>query len=347
MARPNKSETGLPPAVIRRLRPPLLIVLGSPAEAADLAAQCAIADTTCYQMDVYQAARLREALTARGTSADVATLPDLWDLPPRFATVVYPTLREGERQLKIDMVEQAYHVLEPKGTILVLSDVDSDQLFPKLFKRLFGEVHADTQSRPNVYWGVKAKERPKRRHEMVFHARIGQGESLRFVSRPGTFAYGRMDDGARALVEVAEIHSGDRVLDLGCGCGTNGIFAGRTSGPEGKVTFVDSNVRALALAEHNAKLNGLTNFDCLASATTEELPAEGFDVALANPPYYANLEIARAFIERCRRLLSAKGRFYLVSRRIEELSELVGRVFPDFQVFMRRGYGVFFADVSG
>jgi 16S rRNA (guanine1207-N2)-methyltransferase len=340
------SSMSLPTAVVQRLQGPLAIVLGSPAITAEVVSQAGVADCVCYQMDVFQAGRLRSELQRRGAHAEVVTLPDLWDLPARFQTVLYPSERGRERELKIDMVEQAQHILVPRGQFLATSEFDNDQLFPGLIKKIFGRVHADTLSRPSAFWGERIKGRPKRRHEQLFRARIGAGESLSFVSRPGTFSYGRMDEGARALVEVAEVRPGDRVLDLGCGCGTNGIFAGRASGPNGHVTFVDSNVRALALAEHNARANGIDGFDVLASATADELTPANFDLALANPPYYADLAIAQAFVERCRRLLRRGGRFYLVTRRIDEMSSIVGPVFGNFQVFGRRGYGVFFADVS-
>src|SRR5947207_7677833 len=52
-----------------------------------------------------------------------------------------------------------------------------------------------------------------------------------FRSRPGVFAYGRFDEGARALVETMVIEPGDKILDVGCGCGTNGILAVRRGGP--------------------------------------------------------------------------------------------------------------------
>jgi len=336
----------LPPAVLKRLGDPLAIVLGSPGQVGEMVAQCGVADTVCYQMDVYQAAKLRLELQVRSTKAEVVSLPDLWDLPDRFHCVLFPSQRGRERELKIDMVEQAFHILQPRGRFLVLSDFETDRLFPDLMKKIFGKVHADTLTRPNVFWAEKLKDHPRRRHEQIFHARIGLGESLHFLSRPGVFSYGRMDEGARALIEVAEVHPGDRVIDLGCGCGTNGIFAARSVGPTGHVTFVDSNVRALALAQHNAVTNGVADFDTLASATADELPSASYDVALANPPYYADLTIARAFVERCRRLLRPGGRFYLVSRRLDEMSNLVGAVFVNYQVFARRGYGVFFADVS-
>ena len=46
------------------------------------------------------------------------------------------------------------------------------------------------------------------------------------------------------MLEVAEVRPGDRVLDLGCGPGANGVLAMDRAGPDGHVTFVDSNVRA-------------------------------------------------------------------------------------------------------
>ena len=77
---------------------------------------------------------------------------------------------------------------------------------------------------------------------------------------------------------------GERVVDIGCGCGTNGVCAGRSSGP---VSFVDSNLRATVLAEHNARKNGLTSFEVVASTQVDGLSENSFDVALANPPYFA------------------------------------------------------------
>src|SRR6202008_4948977 len=98
-------------------------------------------------------------------------------------------------------------------------------------------------------------DHPRRLHELTFQVRLDSERSLRYLSRPGVFAYGRFDDGARALVETAEVRPGGAVLDVGWGCGTNGVCAGLRAGPEGRAAFLDSNVRAVALAEHNARAN--------------------------------------------------------------------------------------------
>jgi 16S rRNA (guanine1207-N2)-methyltransferase len=175
---------------------------------------------------------------------------------------------------------------------------------------------------------------------VTFQARVAGGEPCRFVSRPGTFSYGRFDEGARALAEVMEVRPGDRVADVGCGCGTNGVFAAQRAGPEGFIAFVDSNARALALAEHNARANGVTHFQAVLS-TRVEGPEEGsFDVALANPPYYANNAITRLFIERSRALLKPEGRFYLVTKQPDQVAGLVEEVFGAVEGLLRRGYTV-------
>jgi 16S rRNA (guanine1207-N2)-methyltransferase len=334
-----------------RVQPPAVLVLGSPGEVVHLMRE--IGDrislskfpVTCYQMDLYQAERLEQALAENGLPGRVVTAPDLWDLPAEFQTAIYPAPQGGERMLKLDMVEQAFHVLRPRGVLVVSSPYQKEQFFPGVLKKIFGRVHAPA-SNPEILWCRRERERKRRRHEVTFQARLAPETSLRFLSRPGVFSYGRFDDGARALVETMHIEPGDRVLDVGCGCGTNGVWAGRLSGPRGFTAFVDSNVRATALAEVNARANGLTDFQVVASSRVEGVPA-GFDVALANPPYFAQASIAQLFIERCRALLRPGGRFYLVTRQPDQVGPLAAEAFGRTDVVERRGYIVLCARAPG
>jgi len=140
--------------------------------------------------------------------------------------------------------------------------------------------------------------------------------------------------------ELADVR-GKRVLDIGCGIGTNGILAARQAGPSGFVAFADSNLRAVALAELNAKSLGVPNFETIASASLRELPGDSFDVVLANPPYYAQLSIAQLFIERGRYALKPGGRFFLVTKQPDTVYPLVAAAFGEPEMFEGRGYVVF------
>src|SRR5262249_34526335 len=126
--------------------------------------------------------------------------------------------------------------------------------------------------------------------------------------------------------------------------GTNGTFAGLRAGATGHVTFVDSNVRAVALAEHNASANGVAQFQVVASSSVAGLAAGEFNVALANPPYYAQLSIAELFIQRSRDLLQRGGGFFLAPKQPDQLGPLVADPFGPAEVVERRGYVVLCAN---
>jgi 16S rRNA (guanine1207-N2)-methyltransferase len=325
-------------AVADKVRPPVGIILGSPREVAELAQGGQLVDAVCYQMDLFQAERLEQELAETGVQARVVTLPDLWDLPAQLQTLIYPVPQGGERILKLDMIEQAFHVLRPRGMLVVWSPYEKDEFFPAALKKIYGRVHSPGTGLANVWWCRREGDRPRRRHEVTFQVRMSPEASLRFVSRPGVFSYGRFDDGARALVETMQLGPGERVLDVGCGCGTNGVWAAQLSGPGGRTAFVDSNVRAAALAEINARANGVTAFQVVASSTVGGLEEGGFDVALANPPYYAQLSIAQLFIERSRALLRPGGRLYLVTKQPDQVGPVVADHFGRTDVVERRGY---------
>jgi 23S rRNA (guanine1835-N2)-methyltransferase len=324
-----------------KLKPPFGIVLGSPGEVAELAAALPSSDITCYQTDLYQADRLRETLAECGHFAEVVTAADLWDLAAPVQTLLYPVPLGGERGLKLDMIEQAYHTLRAEGTFAVLSPYAKDEFFPAALKKVFGKVHRPMAGKNAVLWCRREGDRARRRHEMAFQVRARDDLSLRFLSRPGTFSYGRFDNGARALVEVMDVQEGDRVLDLGCGCGTNGIMASLRSGTRGFTTFADSNLRAIALTQINATRLARGPFETLASSTLNELAARSYDVVLANPPYYAQLGIARLFIEKAKRSLKPGGRLYLVTKQVDAVHEIMEEFFGQVGGEERRGYVVF------
>ncbi|MSU79524.1 MAG: methyltransferase domain-containing protein [Gemmataceae bacterium] len=334
----------LVPTIESRLRPPFGIALGSPGDAAELAHCLPEGETTCWQLDQFQADRLSEALRLRGRDAKIAVTPDLWDLDGAFQTLLYPVAFGGERALKLDVIEQAFHALKPQGSLVLFTPYDHDHFFAPALKKIFGKVHLPMEGDNAIFWCQRNGDRPRRRHEMTYHVRVDEATSYAFTSRPGVFGYGFFDEGGRALTEVMELSPGQRVLDLGCGVGTNGIIAARQIGSNGSVAFADSNVRAIALAELNAKAMGVAKAEFSATCTLDAWPDRSFDVVLANPPYYAQGTITHHFVERSYALLKPGGRFYLVTKQVDLAIEMMREFFPEPEMFENRGYIIFVAE---
>ena len=327
------------PAVGDRIAPPVLIVLGPPWPVTQLA-KAVGGDVTCLQFDVFAAGRLRDKLKQEEVAAEVLVAADVWDAPKRFRTVLYPAAARSDKELKLDVIEQSFHVLEDGGRFITLSEYERDVQFARWMKRMYGKCGESPRSKQGMaFWSDKQGDKPRQRHAVTFHAKVGDHPPMAFQSWPGTFGYGRFDHGSRAMLEVAELHPGDHVLDMGCGNGAVGCLASQRTGG-GRVTFVDSSARAVALTDVNAKANGLTNYELVTSGTLDKLAPAAADVVLANPPYYANSEVARLFIQRGRELLKPGGRFYLTTRMpIQTIPEVV-ETYGDAESVENRGYTI-------
>jgi len=82
-----------------------------------------------------------------------------------------------------------------------------------------------------------------------------------------------------ALIETAAIAPGERVLDIGCGCGATTLAAARDAGPTGHVLGVDLSAPMLALAAQRAETTPTADL-LQADAQTFHL-RERFDVAVS------------------------------------------------------------------
>jgi len=107
--------------------------------------------------------------------------------------------------------------------------------------------------------------------------------------------------GARALAALAA-KPGERVLDVGCGCGDTALAIARQVGAAGRVLGIDISAPMLARARDRAQKAGLTNvaFEH-ADAQTRSLPAASFDalfsrfgVMFFEAPAVAFANLARA-----------------------------------------------------
>jgi arsenite methyltransferase len=97
-----------------------------------------------------------------------------------------------------------------------------------------------------------------------------------FDSHTGVMSLGSGDP-----LALADLHEGERVLDLGSGAGPDVISAAEQVGPDGVVYGLDMTDEMLALARKNAA--GVRNAHFLKGQIEEvPLPAESIDVAISN-----------------------------------------------------------------
>jgi len=173
-----------------------------------------------------------------------------------------------------------------------------------------------------------------------------RGREYTFVTEAGVFSRARIDPGTKLLLQHLPVPSGARVLDLGCGYGAVGVVAG-TLAPEGRVTLVDINERAVELARTNLVANEVANAEVLQSDGFEAIAEQEFDVIALNPPIRAGLAVVHRLIEESAHHLAPGGTFYLVGRTqqgavrlAKKMAEVVG---PVEELAKGGGYRVYVA----
>ena len=87
---------------------------------------------------------------------------------------------------------------------------------------------------------------------------------------------------SRTLAETIVPLQVDRALDLGTGCGIQALLIARRAGT---VVATDISLRALAFAELNAQLNGVSNIEFRHGSMFEPVDGEAFDLIVSNPPF--------------------------------------------------------------
>ncbi len=253
---------------------------------------------TCWFLDLYLADQARARYRGALENLSILCQPDL--PADEVDCVAYPFMSSGNAELTRDLMQQGHQALRLGGRMLTATDNRRDTWLGLEMKKLFGRVTRRCVEQGTLYLATKTHPLKKLKDFSARFAFRDRGRLIRAMSRPGVFAHRRVDSGARALMEVMELESHQRVLDMGCGSGTVSLAAALRC-PGVKVHAIDSNARAVECTLCGKAVNGLTGFTVQLDSQGD-IPEPGtYDLFLANPPYYSNFRIAEVFLKAARR----------------------------------------------
>lgn len=247
-----------------------------------------------------------------------------------------------EKQAGLQLTWDAFQILETGGRLYLAGAVrDGIKSYLQHAGDLFGGVQPLLMRKGcRVAVAVRGATSPLRPaafgselldHE-VFHGFTVElrGATYEVRSRPGVFAWDRLDPGTRALIDTLEVSPTDRVMDLGCGNGLVGVAAARMA-PDGRVTMVDADIVAVESARRTVAANGVGHCEVLLADGASGLDSDAFDVVAVNPPFHLDrnndYRTAERFIEEAHRVLRPGGRLFLVANRFLAYEEPIQRAF--------------------
>jgi 16S rRNA (guanine1207-N2)-methyltransferase len=247
-----------------------------------------------------------------------------------------------EKQPGLQLIWDAYRLLRPDGRLyLAGANRDGVKSYLQHASELFGGVQP-LAMRKGCRAGMAIRGEaatslpetfasPLLDHECCHRFEVtARGRTYEVCSRPGVFAWDRLDAGTSALVEAMEVGGGDHVLDLGCGSGLVGVVAANLA-TNGRVTMVDADIVAVESARRTIAANEVENCEVLLGDGASDLESHAFDVVAVNPPFHLDRKndysTAARFIEDCARVLRPGGRLFLVANRFLPYERLVRDAF--------------------
>jgi ubiquinone/menaquinone biosynthesis C-methylase UbiE len=147
------------------------------------------------------------------------------------------------------------------------------------------------------------------------------------------------------LLRRAGLSAGFRVLDIGCGIGELSMVAARLVGPGGRVTGIDIDEGALAIASARAREQGLDQIDFSHSNISDYRTDATFDAVIGRhilihtPDPRAVVAMARSFLKPGGVAVFQEYDFSVIHRPFPEapLCERIFEVFREF--FAKIGHG--------
>lgn len=256
-----------------------------------------------------------------------------------YETIVIQAPKDMEGELLQDLIQNSYQQLNKNGRLLILHQ-GKIQSIKNLLKNLFdGFTNLLDKKQAQIEIAKKKDNVDKQKsYSAEFTLTRHLKEAITLSSIPGVFAHRRVDQGAQALIEVVEVLPNQKILDMGCGCGSIGIALAKDT-PNVEVHFVDSSARAIYSTDLNCKKMKIENYKTILSDTGIVLE-NYFDIYTGNPPYFSDFKIAQLFLDNAFKSLKLNGMAFIVAKSIAWHEENMKLTFGNCEVITRRGYKI-------
>ena len=281
-----------------------------------------------------------DALSQAGFAVNVTGAAETYEL----VLILPPRQRDEARAL----MARAVAMTRPGGRIIVSQSNDEGARSSEAdLAQLTGDVQSMSKNKCRVFWTASLAR--------LNVSLLAQWQGLdapraiadgRFMSRPGIFAWDRIDVASALLAEHLPPSLTGRAADLGAGFGyLSAELLTRCPGITALHAYEAEN-RALELARVNLKsFEARTPIDYRWHDVAAGLP-DSYDVIVTNPPFHAQRgidrpDIGRRFIAVAADSLRPGGKLWLVANRHLPYENVLSESFDSVRtVVQRHGYKI-------
>jgi len=218
---------------------------------------------------------------------------------PEAADCTSALVRLGKDRRALAMaLDAAASVVAPGGAVVLFgANAEGIKSAGKALEAVAdGVVTIDTRRHSRVLAGRRRNDIPGLRGTLdawrEVHEIALNGKTRPWISYPGVFASGQLDDGTAMLLDhLPVLARGAAVLDMACGSGIIGAVV-RERFEEATVDLVDSDAAAIEATRENAPGTTRICGDGLGAA-----PRARYDAILSNPPIHDGVAESLAFLQ--------------------------------------------------
>ena len=234
---------------------------------------------------------------------------------PRIGSGSWPLglmLLTKHKEENLANIARGWSLLEPGGTLVCAgANDDGAASLEKQVRKALGLEDTLSKFHARVFWLTKSEREPPEYWRGLAELQRVEGG---WFSKPGIFAWDRVDDGSALLARYLPDDLAGPIADFGCGWG---YLAQRMLQPAvTSLDLIDAEHLALDAARANV-VDVRTAFHWLDLAR-EPAPAI-YDAIVCNPPFHTGRAstpaLGQAIIEAAAHALRPGGHFYMVANR--------------------------------